>query len=324
MPTPAPHDDRVHEPRDHPRWRESYYFSFFDPRLGLGGFSSIGKRPARGHGGSLNVIWGPERPTLLASEFATFERHDDVIEAQGLRYASSTPFGPWQVTFDGRLSNGGDGVECDRAAMGPVEQSSAPSVDVEFDLEFTPTAPPYLYHERPEWHNLFDGHVDEVGRVTGTVTIDGTAHEVDCHGAKDHSWGVRDWYGVEGWRWMDVVGADAELTLWRATFDGTSWLDDGAVYAGGQAAELESYSERVETEERPRKPRPRAIEVDLTAGGRRTEFTGEVVRVVPTLFGGREMDGQRATAWVDQTLVRCQLDGKEAWGKIEFEALVRE
>ncbi len=323
MPMPAPHDDRVHEPRSHPRWRESYYFSFFDPRLGLGGFSSIGKRPARGHSGSLNVVWGPDRPTLVASEFDSFERHDDVIEARGLRYASTTPFGPWQVTFDGRLSDGGDGVQCDEAAMGPVERSSAPSIDVAFDLEFRPTAPPYLYRERAEWHNLFDGHVDEVGRVTGTVTIDGTAHEVDCHGAKDHSWGVRDWYGVEGWRWMDVVGADAELTLWRATFDGSEWLDDGAVFTDGRTAELEHYEERVEWAERPRKPRPRTIEVDLTAGGRRTEFTGEVVRVVPTLFG-RDHEGRRETAWVDQSLVRCRSGGKQAWGKIEFEALVRE
>ena len=321
MPTPAPQDDRVHPPRDHPRWRESYYFSFFDQAAGLGGFSSIGKRPARGHSGSLNVIWGPEHPTLLASEFDTFEHHDDVIEAHGLRYASDEPFGPWQLTFDGRLSNGGDGVECDRAAMGPTDRSSAPKVPVAFDLEFRPDAPPYLYHPRAEWHNLFDGHVDEVGRVTGTVRVGDTTHEIDCRGAKDHSWGVRDWYGVEGWRWMDVVGADRELTLWRATFDGTSWLDDGAVYVGGRTLELEQYEERVETVERPRKPMPKALEVSLTAGGERTEFSGEIIRVVPTLFPSRE-GGE--TAWVDQTLVRCSLGGREAWGKIEFEALVRE
>jgi hypothetical protein len=194
---------------------------------------------------------------------------------------------------------------------------------VSFDLEFTPSAPPYLYHERAEWHNLFDGHVDEVGRVTGTLTIDGTVHEIDCHGAKDHSWGVRDWYGVEGWRWMDVVGAQSELTLWRATFDGETWLDDGAVYSGGRTAELEDYEERIEWAERPRKPRPKTIEVSLSAGGDRTEFTGEIVRVVPTLFG-RDHEGRRETAWVDQSLVRCQLGGSEAWGKIEFEALIRE
>lgn len=321
MPTPSPQDDRHHQPRDHPRWRESYYFSFFDQRAGIGGFSSIGKRPARGHGGSLNVIWGPEIPTYVASEFSSFERHGDEFEAGGLRYRSGEPFGPWEVTFDGRLSNGGTGVECDDAAMGPVEASGAPKVPVSFDLEFVPSAPPYLYHERPEWHNLFDGHVDEVGHVRGTLTIDGTSHDIDCHAAKDHSWGVRDWYGVEGWRWMDVTGADRELTMWRATFDGQEWIGDGAVYAGGQTLEVESYEERVETAERARKPRPARLEVAMTAGGESTEFTGDIVRVVPTRFGGKQGLG---TAWVDQTLVRCDVGGQEGWGKIEFEALVRD
>lgn len=319
MPTPAPQDDRVHEPRSHPRWRESYYFSFFDQATGIGGFSSIGKRPARGHSGSLNVIWGPELPTLVASEFDTFEAHDDHIEAHGLRYASEEPFGPWQVTFDGRLSDGGTGVECDAAAKGPVEKSAAPKVPVSFDLEFRPEAPPYLYHPREEWHDLFDGHVDEVGAVTGTVTIDGTTHDISCRGAKDHSWGVRDWFGVRGWRWMDVVGADRELTMWRATFDGESWIGDGAVFDGERTLEVEAYEETVRTVERPGKPLPAGLDVTLTAGGERTEFSGEIVRVVPTLFPSRDGKG---TAWVDQTLVRCTLGGREAWGKIEFEALV--
>lgn len=326
MPTPAPHHDRVHEPRDHPRWRESYYFSFFDDRLGFGGFSSIGKRPARGHSGSINAIWGPDRPTLFAAEYDTFDRHEDVTEVTGLSYASEQPFGPWRLAFDGMLNDGGDAVELDHAAFAPAAKSDLPSVPVRYDLEFAPDAPPYLYEERAEWHDLFDGHVDEVGRVTGTVVVDGTEHEVDCRGAKDHSWGVREWFGVEQWRWMDLVAASSELpelTMWRASFDGDAWIGDGAAYVGGRTEAVEDYDELVTWVERPRKPMPATIEASFRAGDRRTAFSGEVLRVVPMLFG-RDHDGGRETAWVDKSLVRCRVDGVPAWGNIEFEGLVRE
>jgi len=315
----------VHEPRAESRWRESYYFSFFDWNLGIGGFSSIGKRPAKGHAGSINVIWGPGIPTLVASEYGgTGDGHTDHYEVAGLRYRAAEPFGPWRLTFDGRLNDGGSGLECEHRALAPVARSPAPDIAVRYDLIFTPAAPPYLYEERDEWRDLFDGHIDEVGTMEGTLEIGGERHEVSGRGAKDHSWGVRDWFKPAAWRWMDVLAQDGpEVALWRSRFDG-DWIEDGAVYGEGRTHALSAYRERVETVERPRKPRPARVAVEADAGEQAVAFDGEVVRIVPIFFG-RDAGDVRETSWNDRALVRGTTgDGAQAWANVEFEALLRE
>lgn len=324
MPTPEPHHDHVHLPRDDRKWRESYYFSFFDERSGLGGFNSIGRRPASGHTGSINVLWGPDRPTLVASEYDSAERHDDDHLVANLRYRAHEAFGAWQLTFDGRLNDGGSDVECDHDALGPTEKSPAEKRDVTYDLTFTPDAPPYLYEEAQHWRRLFDGHIDEVGRVTGTVTIGGKTVEIDGRGAKDHSWGVRDWYGVQSWRWMDVVSAQGiEVALWRGSFDGEKWFGDGALYGDGRTTGMTGYRESVQTAPRRRKDRPASVELDIRAGERRVQLTGDVLRIVPIFFS-REQDGTREVSWNDRALVRCSGPDGSAWANVEFTTLLRE
>jgi hypothetical protein len=317
--------DRVHEPADDPRWRESYYFSFFDERTGIGGFSSIGKRPARGHSGSINAIWGPATSTLIASELGSFEGHDDAYDVAGLSYASDEPYGSWRLRFEGVLNDGGSEIECDHGALGPTGRSLATKVEVAYDLTFTPSYPPYLYEHRPEWRDLFTGHVDEVGAVTGEVEIAGQRYEIDARGGKDHSWGVRDWFKAQAWRWIDLVGGElaAECALWRATFDGDEWVEDGAIFTDGSALALERYREEFATVPRAGKERPAEVSFAVDAGGRTLEAEGRVVRVVPIFFG-RDVDGGRLVSWNDRALVECTVDGRPGWANVEFESLVRE
>ncbi|MQA84279.1 MAG: hypothetical protein GEV03_06570 [Streptosporangiales bacterium] len=318
--------DRVHEPVDDRRWRESYYFSFFDTRHGIGGFSSIGRRPASGRTGSINVIWGPDIPTLVASEFDMFEVHDDAYAAAGLTYRAEEPFGRWRVAFSGPLNVGGIGVECDHAALGPAAKSETPKARVDFDLTFAPSYPPYLYRERPEWQELFTGHVDEIGAVRGTLAIDGREYAIDGRGAKDHSWGVRDWFKPYAWRWLDLLTESAapEVALWRASLQPDRWVDDGAVYAAGGTAALTGYRETVETQPRERKPRPGALRAEVESDGGRVGFSGRVVRVLPVLFA-RGDDSERLVSWNDRALLECTYDdGSAGWANVEFENLVRE
>jgi hypothetical protein len=318
--------DRVHEPEDSSRWRESYYFSFFDARHGIGGFSSIGKRPKRGHSGSINVIWGTDTPTLVASELDTFEGHSDEYTAAGLTYASDERFGPWRLTFAGELNDGGSGVEVDHGALGPTARSSAAKVRVEYDLIFMPSYAPYIYAHREEWRDLFTGHVDEIGTVEGSLTVGGRTYDIAGRACKDHSWGVRDWFKPTAWRWIDVVAPPPhpEFSLWRASFDGRTWVEDGALYRGGEALAVEHYSERVETAPRARKPIPAAVSFEAHAGDARLRGDGRVLRVVPIFFS-REDAGERLVSWNDRTLVECSLEGGVAgWANFEFEEIVRE
>jgi hypothetical protein len=176
--------------------------------------------------------------------------------------------------------------------------------------------------------NLDRDDVEKLGIVSGArveLEIAGERYTIDGRGGKDHSWGVRDWFRPQAWRWIDLVGSGltAECALWRATFDGEEWVEDGAVFTDGQALGLEAYREHFTTAPRERKERPAQIAVAVDAGGRTLEAEGRVVRVVPIFFG-RDADGGRLVSWNDRALVECTVDGRPAWANVEFESLVRE
>jgi len=316
-------DDTVHEPGDDRRWRESYYFTFYDPARGLGGFSSIGKRPGSGHTGFVNCLWGPDMPTLLANGYGQRGDHDDVFDVAGLGYRRHEPHGRWDLRFDGALNDGGSEIECDPAALATTESSPLATVPVAYDLEFVPTHPSYLYAQRPEWSELFTGHVDQVGRVRGVVRIDGTEVEVDGLAAKDHSWGVRNWFAPRAWRWIDLVFSGAPpVSLWRASFDGETWVADGGVYRDDRPVPMSAFSESIRTQPRAGKPLPAGIDFTVETAHDRVAVHGEVVRVVPVTFT-RDVDGVRQTSWNDRALVRCTTDGgATGWANIEFQEQV--
>ncbi|MBN9109158.1 MAG: hypothetical protein J0I34_10265 [Pseudonocardia sp.] len=322
LPADVAQHDLVHPAGDDRRWRESYYFSFYDTRHGIGGFSSIGRRVATGHSGSVNVLWGPDRHSLVASEWDSFDKLENHTHVAGMTYSSQQPFGDWRLEFDGKLNDGGDGVECDHAALGPVAKSAADSVDVSYDLTFTPTHPPYVYREDSRWSELFTGHVDEVGLVTGTITIDGTTIEIDGRGGKDHSWGVRNWFAPDDWRWIDLVSdTGPEVAMWRADLGG--WIGDGAVFtdpAAGDERAIVGYTETVRTAPRPDvpgKPIPTGLSAEITTGSGVHQLEGTVVRVLPVLFD-RRSDGTLQRSWNDRSLLSTKVDGHPGWANVEF------
>lgn len=322
-------DDLVHAPGAERQWRESYYFSFFDPTRQIGGFTSIGKRPATGHSGFIIVIWGPHIPTLVASEYDTFGEWNNTHEIAGLTYTPLSPFGPWRLTFDGPLNNGGSDIECDHNALGPARGEA--TAHVQFDLTFHPSHPPYSYSDQPGMAQLFTGHIDEVGAMRGTLAIDDASYEIDAVAGKDHSWGIRNWFAPREWRWLDLVLVPGEhdhpdLTLWRGRFDDDpgEFSKDGALYLrDGSVVPVEEYTDEVTTSERALKPLPRTMRINASAAGTDLKVEGTILRVLPAVFVRADGDNQ-LVAWNDRALVDCALaDGTRGWANVEIEALVR-
>jgi hypothetical protein len=317
-----PRHDRMHLPDPaRERWRESFYFKFFDARLGIGGDTSIGYRPSSGHSGSLNVIWGADVPTLVATELDRYDAHDAPHPVAGMTYEPHEPFGAWSIRFDGRMNDGGLDAAVDPGAVRAVADSDRPSVAVRYELTFTPDQPAYVYREDPRWDGLFDGHVDEVGRVTGTLMVGERSYEIDARGCKDHSWGARDWARPLGWRWIDMLFEDGpEASLWRATFDGRTWLQDGAVYAGGRADPVLAFGESVAFVPRPRAERPASWSFAIRSAAHELRGHAELLRVLPLNFAMRDEHGVRMTAWIDRALYRCDLeDGRRGYGAVELQ-----
>jgi hypothetical protein len=317
-----PKHDLVHTPDpERERWRESYYFQFIDFKLGIGGYHGPGYRPVKGYSGVLNVLWGLDVPTLVATEKGRYTTHDAVHPVGGLQWDILEPLKRWRIRFDGRLNDGGGDPAIPVEAVTSAAEASGRLVDAAFDLIFERDQPAYLYREDPRWDGLFDGHIDEVGRVTGSLRMGEKTYEIDGRGSKDHSWGVRDWGKPRGWRWVDMLFEDGpELTVWRATFDGTNWLDDGAIYVDGTAEPVTAFSESVTFAPRPRADRPDLWEFDVRSENHVVRGRAEILRVVPLLFGFRDEDGNRGTMWNDRTVFRCETeDGRIGYGSAEFQ-----
>ena len=77
------------------------------------------------------------------------------------------------------------------------------------------------------------GHLEQAGRWTGTLTVDGTRHEWQgAHGNRDRSWGPRRWGGPKMWRWFSInIGEDMHFGGIRLGTDAgdlhRGWVWDG-------------------------------------------------------------------------------------------------
>jgi hypothetical protein len=196
---------------------------------------------------------------------------------------------------------------------------------VSFDLVFTGTVPAYRYHERPEWNSLFTGHLDQTGHTTGTVTIAGKAYQVSGLGARDRSWGTRDWNWPRKWRYVELPSPGLNLMFWYAEGDGGVKIIDGFLDDGTECSTIVDYQEELSVEPSNPKPIPKSFKITVKAANNRVvTVSGEVLRIMPVVFS-KEQDGKVVHSWNDRSLVRYRLPGGQtAYGEIEFAGRIEE
>jgi hypothetical protein len=49
------------------------------------------------------------------------------------------------------------------------------------------------------------GHYEQHMRITGTLTVGGTAVPIEALGLRDHSWGARSWQALAYYRWLNCT-----------------------------------------------------------------------------------------------------------------------
>jgi len=151
--------------------------------------------------------------------------------------------------------------------------------------------------------------------VRGTVTIDGVTHEVNGHGQRDHSWGVRDWWAF-GWCWCSLRLDDGtRVHLADIRVPGMP-VFFGYVQTPGAVTPLSAL--RV-SEELVQHGFPKKARIDLTAGLDATPPTLGL-DVAPVAFGPvllRDDDGR--TSRFPRALLECRADdGRYGTGWIEW------
>jgi len=317
MPLSQVSDDLVHQPEANSGWRESYYFDFYDPALGIGMWHSVGKRPHKGHSGYALGIWGSELLTGIGRDH--FAEHDENHVVAGMRYECMTPLKQWRTSFSGDLGRPQPQMRLDVRSLLPEGQAEMTRVPVAFDIIFTGITPAYTYRDLPHWKPLFSGHLDQLCKTTGTLSIGDKHYEVNGIGGRDRSWGTRNWAYPKMWRFIDVAADGFNLMLWYTEADGGLTMVDGFVQQGADLSPVVAYKESVETIAAAGKAMPKSLSFEAsTENGKTVRVEGEVMQIMPVVFE-KKQNGVPVTSWNDRALVRFRLPGgRTAYGNIEF------
>ncbi len=169
-----PEDDSFHAPPDdNPWWTETTWFSWMVPERKLMGHWYFVMRPNIGV--QFGGVCAFDDAAVLPWELPAYDwdwhvplpEPHDLRDMQGaLRGMSLTCLEPGT-----RYRLGHDGV------------------DLKLDVEFEALMRPSLTHEQPPANH--GSKIDQPGRVTGTMVLQGESIDIDCIAMRDRSWGIR-------------------------------------------------------------------------------------------------------------------------------------
>jgi hypothetical protein len=186
---PSPSDEFAHQAGAEPMWNESWYCDFVDQRQRIGGYVRLGLTPNEGVAWFTALLCGPDQPTVALLDFAAplgddpFTLHTKIFD---FTHRVASELHTYRVHVRGRGEAHDDPAALLRGQRGR-------EVDLTMDLEWSTAGIPYQYRLTPRY--------EIPCTVTGDVSVDGRRMSfVAVPGQRDHSWGVRDWWGMD-WVW---------------------------------------------------------------------------------------------------------------------------
>lgn len=208
MPIMEPRHDFAHPVEPDSAWSESYYFNCYDPLTQSGFYTRIGIRP---HEGTMDVgisVWLPEGGlAVFRAVKPQHEMVDDDLKVSGVCYERIEPMHIWEIS-------------CDVMAEKKDLRSYAVlgNTKIEIQARFEALAPAIGGDGQNKKgqgasaatrKSVGSGHLEQAGRWSGHITIDGTRHDLqEARGNRDKSWGARRWGGPTMWRWFSINFGD--------------------------------------------------------------------------------------------------------------------
>jgi hypothetical protein len=189
-------DEYFHERNDDPHWNESGWFSFMVPERQLSGMVYCYHRPNMGYSMGGFTAWDPtgDRSDSCIwydlgqiSPLATATEMFDFTVPTGLTVACVEPLQEYRLQYKQ------DGCEVDftwRRVREPFATKVPDSQD--------------------QWGKR---HYDQMGRMTGRMTVDGETVDVDGWSMRDHSWGPRKIGKDQRGRFVWAIASDSDAFL---------------------------------------------------------------------------------------------------------------
>ncbi len=230
-------DEGMHLPGDEINWNESRYIDGWDPMRKIGCWLRIGVRPNARYAEMSACVFLPDgfvgfafgRPEVDANTMSVGDERGhqswEIVE-------------PWRankVSFNGSMSVFDDGW---KLTDPKTAFRTSPKAQAEIDLMATTEGLEATMGQDQDQHHLIflpgqaDFHYQHITRVTGSIRLGDKRFEIDGSGAKDHSWGPRNWHAKRWLRWLICsIDADNGFMLVRAvgptkqTRSGFVWVD---------------------------------------------------------------------------------------------------
>ena len=279
-------DDDFHDPPDDSWWfHETAWFWFFIPERKLGGWLYNYIRPNIGVTGGGCWVW------------------DD------------TAFSPLEVPYYANYSNlplpeerdlrdfqfpSGTSVEM----LEPLRRYRLRHADrdwIRLDLEFEAIMEPWVAADGDPPQAR---HFDQVGRVTGNLTLHGEELAVDCLAIRDRTWALRSERWKDGQIGYTNAAASAELSFLAS---GADKILGGYLVLDGVRRQLVSGTRKLERD--PEHGYMRRITIEaVDTDGRALEASGESLSRM-----AMKIPGVHGVVWT--SLVRWTLNGIAAWGE---------
>jgi len=214
----TPEDDRRHAPGPsaRPLWSESYWFPLYDPESEIGVVFRVGAYRKRGDANLYLIIThkGSIVHAVTEHRAALPPLDGDSFTVAGLRIDIEKPLERFRLRY--------------------AHGSTA------FDLAWEAFSPAYKYPTPPS--DEFPGHIEQGGRVTGTVMLGGTEYPFRGLGHRDHSWGgERDWTKFKRWTYLSgEFGTDAWFNAVRIDLGDQLDIRIGCMWDGKELLALQA------------------------------------------------------------------------------------
>jgi hypothetical protein len=225
----------THEPNLERDWNESYYFVFYNRKIGLGGMTRLGFKPNKQEGMTFLILFLPDGSGGLfqSSVKISNEVRKKEMSVGGLSHRRLANGTGWNYSFDGKM------VVSEKPEDLPKTRDQPDLVkrilDVKMDLSFNPISDTYEYSKNmtPESREIGrksgDAHWEQIGKVTGKMQLGELEFNIqETIGQRDHTHGVRDWTGIGNWLYY-VVWFSENLCINPAAIV----TDEGRISSGG-------------------------------------------------------------------------------------------
>jgi hypothetical protein len=322
-------DEGMHVPGDESNWNESRYVDFWDPARRTGGWFRIGARPNARYAEMSACIYLPDGRVGFAFDRAEIGANTlDVDGASGRQtWEIVEPWRTTRVRYTGELS-----LFDDPWTLTDPKSAFRSSPKVETDVELLCTTEGLgatMGQDQDQHHLIFlpgqaDFHYQHMAHVTGTIRLGDTTYEVDGRGAKDHSWGPRNWHAKIYLRWLICCVDDDNGFMLVRSVGPTTERRSGFVWADRRFRVVDRFDMKNRYAGPPWYQLERS-DVSVRAGDVEWTATGIPQNYLPARHRQAGPDGGEAILrLVKQPAEWRFVDGRTATGHLEYHDIMHD